>query len=115
MSDKAKWEPRKLSQAELVAEAKERFGDDPKAYAFLCPKCEDVATIADFIDVGEPDAAGQHCIGRNLGALKVLPDEWQGRGCDWTAYGLFGGPWTVVMPDGREVHSFPLADKAVAS
>jgi len=106
---------RKLTQAELLAEAKERFGDDPKQFAFTCPGCGDIATIADFIDVGEPDAAGQHCIGRNLGALSGPAKEWKGRGCDWTAYGLIPGPWTIVMPDGHEAHGFPLADAPVAA
>ncbi|MBX6387033.1 MAG: hypothetical protein IRZ07_29325 [Microbispora sp.] len=45
--------------AELLAEARERFGQDPR---------------------------------------------------DWATYGLFRGPWEIVMPDGRSVWSFPLAD-----
>lgn len=47
------------SMAELLAEARERFGQDPR---------------------------------------------------DWATYGLFRGPWEIVMPDGRSVWSFPLAD-----
>jgi hypothetical protein len=75
-----------------------------------------VASIADFIDVGHPDRAGQECIGRHLGALSPTSDQGRSRaerGCDWAAYGLICGPWTVVMPDGHEVHSFPLADAPV--
>jgi hypothetical protein len=93
---------RTLTHAEFLAEATNLFGDDPKTYAFKCPNCGDVATIADFIDVGEPGRAGQDCIGRHLGRN---PE----RGCDWVAYGLIPGPWTVVMPDGHEVRSFPFA------
>lgn len=103
---------RKLTQDELMAEATALFGDDPKKFAFECPQCKDVASIQDFIDAGNPDAAGQHCIGRELGVLKE--GKYEGRGCDWTAYGLFGGPWEIVLPaEGdrpeRSARSFALA------
>lgn len=103
---------RKLTQDELMAEATRLFGDDPKKFAFECPHCKDVATIQDFIDAGKPDAAGQHCIGRELGAL--TKGKYDGRGCDWAAYGLFRGPWEIVLPaEGdrpeRSVASFALA------
>lgn len=119
---------RRLTQEELVAEARERFGDNPFDWAFECPNCGDVATAHDFSKVlaqnlrerdGKPvmasDLLGQECIGRLLGALKG-PDGTEGgrgeapRGCDWTAYGLFRGPWEVVMPDGHSAWGFPLAD-----
>lgn len=103
---------RKLTQAELWAEARERFGGDPADWAFQCPKCDDIATMKDFTDAG-PGASfvGQECIGRHLGALKK---PYSGRGCDWAAYGLFHGPWEVVLPaEGdkpeHSVWSFPLA------
>lgn len=115
---------RKLTQAELVAELKERFGDDPMAWAFRCPHCGDVATGQDFrdalaarplerndgSDVVTSDVLGQECIGRTLGALGVEAKAWKGRGCDWTAYGLFHGPLEIVMDDGRSVWGFPIAD-----
>lgn len=103
---------RKLTQAELIAEARERFGDDQNAWAFQCPSCGDVATVKDFIDLGAGTfPVGQDCIGRHLGALKM---GYTGRGCDWVAYGLLRGPWEVVLPaEGdqpeRSVWSFPLA------
>lgn len=112
---------RKLTQAELVAEARERFGDDPMKWAFQCPSCKDIATGLDFRDAlaehprrhmrsGEDviasDLLGRECVGRTLGALT---DGYTGRGCNWAAYGLFPGPWTIEMPDGRSVHGFPLA------
>jgi hypothetical protein len=69
-----------------------------------------VATPQDFKDAGaNPNRIGQECIGRSLGALRKN-EKYTGRGCDWCAYGLFRGPWIVVMPDGQEVGSFPLAD-----
>lgn len=111
-------EPRTLTQAELVEEARARFGDNPREWAFVCPACGDVANAQDFIDAGaDPARLGQECIGRSLGALSGGPTSDGGRaraarGCDWCAYGLFPGPWGVVMPDGREVRSFPLAEAA---
>lgn len=91
-------EYRELTQAELHAEARARFGPDHLDIAFVCPTCGDVATGRDFPE-GEYARLGQECIGR------LLPK----RGCKATAYGFFKGPWTVVMPDGRRVASFPLA------
>ncbi|NUR04359.1 MAG: hypothetical protein HOY79_50000 [Streptomyces sp.] len=115
-------EHRKLTQAELVAEAKARFGDDPMKWAFQCPTCKDIATAQEFRDalkekpreradssrVVTSDLLGQECIGCTLGALDKH-QTYTGRGCDWSAYGLFQGPWEIVMPDGRIAWSFPLA------
>lgn len=120
---------RKLTQAELVTEARERFGDNPLDWAFQCPSCRDVATGADFrkalnehpakhrdgSEVIASDRLGQECIGRTLGVLDKRR-TYSGRGCDWTAYGLFGGPWEIELPNGRTAYGFPLAPaKTVAS
>jgi hypothetical protein len=118
-----------LTQAALIAEAKERFGEDPMTWAFKCPNCGDVATGLDFTaalnnhprkgpdgnDVQVHHILGQECIGRTLGALSGSPTGDQGRsraerGCDWAAYGLISGPWEIVLPEGGSVWSFPLAD-----
>lgn len=113
----ARHEHRDLTQAELVAEATERFGEDARTWAFQCPHCDDVATATDFKEAGaDPNRIGQECIGRHLGALsgdKPTKDSGRSlasRGCDWAAYGLFRGPWEVELPDGRKVASFPLAE-----
>lgn len=111
----------KLTQAEMLAELRARFGPDPMDWAFRCPSCDDVATGRDFTEAlaarprakhGEPvtasDLLGQECIGRTLGAL-ARTGKYTGRGCDWCAYGLFPGPQAIVMPDGHSVWSFPLA------
>ena len=103
---------RTLTQAELLAEAKRLFGDDPLNIAFKCPICGDVATIREF----PPDArgaAGQECIGRQIGALDT--DKWDGRGCTFAAYGLIPAPWTITFPDRAQVRSFPLAEPAVTT
>lgn len=119
-------EKRTWTQAELLAEAKRRFGDDPLDFAFVCPSCGDVTAIREFREArhenhrdgsdcaGHPELAGQECIGRLLGALKGPQKAWKGRGCDWAAYGLIPGPWSVEMPDGRTVSSFRLADTGQA-
>lgn len=117
---------RKLTQAELVAEAVALFGKDPLNWAFRCPSCGDVATGADFREAlaenprtrndGDPvaasDVVGQECIGRTLGALRKDIKKYKGRGCDWVSYGLFAGPWTVELPSGRSMYAFPLASAA---
>ncbi len=106
---------RKLTSEELVAELRERFGDNYLDWAFRCPRCGDVATGGDFSDAladhprtgsdGEcylpSQLLGQECIGRTLGTE---------RGCDWAAYGLFRGPWEIVLSDGTSVWGFPIAD-----
>lgn len=130
---------KRLTQNELMSMMEERFGKDPKDWAFVCPACGDVATARDFKaaitalgdrapDGIEPfDKLGQECIGRWLGALSRdrkgdgwVKGKWEGRGCDWVAYGLFRGPWFVLVPvpdeDGeepgrtREIASFAVAE-----
>lgn len=102
------------TQAELIAEAARRFGENRREWRFECPQCGDVATAQDFLDAGEPADSlpiGVVCIGRVTGALTKQAAT-NTRGCDWAAFGLFRGPWFVKMPDGREVPSFPLAKAA---
>lgn len=97
---------RKLTLSELHDEARQRFGDDPRQWAFRCPSCGDIATIAEFTAPGSAGSgmAGQECIGRHRN---------DGRGCQRVAYGLIAGPWEVVVPTATggqtSVWSFPLA------
>lgn len=118
-------EPDRWTQAELIEEATRRFGDEPKLWKFQCPNCGDCACAQDFKDAGVSaervaDVIGQECIGRHLGALsgaKPTTDSGRSltpRGCDWCAYGLFRGPWVVVLPNGKEVRSFRLASADAA-
>lgn len=120
-----------IAQDDLYALLKERFGDDPMAWAFECPNCKDVATAEEFHNAlvfqprHRPDDGravtcfgllGLACVGTVLGALEVpSAKEWKGRGCDWRANGLIGGPWTVVRPDGSTVYAFAPAEKARVS
>lgn len=107
----------RITQPDLLEEAKLRFGDDIMKIAFQCPHCDDIATFAEFRDLGaDPGRCGQECIGRHTGALdaKYKTQEYKGRGCNWAAYGLFRGPWEIVLPaEGdnpeRSIWGFPLA------
>lgn len=109
---------RKLTQAELCAEAAAAFGADTLNWAFKCPNCGDVAAMSDYPEKWRA-LVGQQCIGRILDENKDRARDphgkfMGGRGCDWAAYGLLPGPWEVVVPadgDGPEtsVYSFPLA------
>lgn len=118
----AVFEHRKLTQEELLSEAIERFGSDAMGFKFQCPHCGDVASIGEFRENGiDPGRAGQDCIGRHLGALDKTKHRSAeayrkagGRGCDWAAYGLFRGPWEIVVPaeadkPERSIWGFPLA------
>lgn len=119
-----------ITQDELLAELRHRFGDDPMDWAFVCPSCKDVATGSDFKQaladhprthkdgskVMASDVLGQECIGRTLGVLdrpktKEMEDSrnWGGRGCNWVAYGLFRGPVIVTTADGKEFGAFEMA------
>lgn len=112
---------RRLTHAEFLSEAQARFGPDTSCWAFRCPVCGDVASAADFRAQGaDPALVGQHCLGRELGALRGCRETKDGvtrgdapRGCDWAAYGLFSGPWFIAMPDGEWACSFPLAGEGV--
>lgn len=114
---------RVLTQAELWAEAKERFGKSPLDWAFQCPGCSDIATGLEVRDalaeharkhrhfernLQFTDILGQECIGRTLG-------KDAGRGCMYAAYGLIHGPWQVAVP-GRTspMYCFALAPAPAA-
>lgn len=110
------FEPRTLTQDDLLAELRERFGDDPINWAFVCPNCEIVTTgkkmrealkahprqNRDGSETITSDILGRECIGRT-------DPKW---GCDWAAYGLFRGPWQVVSEDDDgSMPCFPIAPK----
>lgn len=115
-----------ITHEEFLATLRERFGPNPADWAFVCPACNDVTTGADLkqaladnprtrrdgSEVNAADLLGQECIGRSLGALGR--EKYSGRGCDWAAYGLIGGPLGVEMPDGRIVRSFRIAEQVAS-
>jgi hypothetical protein len=116
-----------LMHATWMSLLRDRFGPDPRDWAFVCPGCGDVATGKDLEEAlarnprqhserggGERpvtfgDLLGQECIGRTLGALDGTNDPYEGRGCTWAAYGLIPGPIGVHMPNGAEIRVFKAA------
>lgn len=102
---------RKMTQEELDELAVERFGPDPRWFTFGCPSCGALADAGDFLLAGaDPNRIGVECIGRHLGALGGGPTTDGGRrratrGCNWTAYGLISGPWSITVP-ARDVLSY---------
>lgn len=110
-------EKKTWTQDELAAEALRRFGENPENWAFICPRCGDVAVAQDFRDANsDPNRIGRECIGRHRGALRGLANTTgkgqADRGCDWAAYGLFRGPWSIQIDD-RTIYSFRLAPAPV--
>jgi hypothetical protein len=111
--------PRALTDEDeaVTVEAMARFGDDLRAWAFVCPSCGDIADGRDFSEalaatprmndgrlLDASDLLGKECIGRTLGALKTAEDKPK-RGCGHAAYGLLAS-----TPDGCPRWVFPLAD-----
>lgn len=98
---------------EWQAEATRRFGPVERGnWSFVCPICKHVQSPASIMasGYGAPNRAYSDCYGR--GTRKDLAEK-QGKkcgDCDWKAWGLFGGPVTVLMPDGAEVRAFDFAD-----
>jgi len=85
-----------------------RFGSDPSEWRFVCPRCKNEATPADFEAVGgDKHDSYQEWIGRHTGGLKG-PHK-----CDWAAYGLFSGPSFVVIDDGDKMPVFNFAEVSV--
>jgi hypothetical protein len=88
-----------------VAEAHEAFKgqgvSEPKHYAFICPVCGTVQSMASLVKAGDtPEMVERHiafnCEGRfsgagpwNPGKSKKARDLRKIRGCDWTLGGLF--------------------------
>lgn len=96
----------KQSLEDWQAEVHERSGDppDPSRLAFVCPRCGNVATAKQFLDLGQvADRAATNCIGR-------FTDDVD---CDWAAYGLLGvidKGRVLSKPDGGTVQVFEFAE-----
>lgn len=98
-------------------EAIRRFGPDKKNWTFVCSGCGHVQSVGDFLklqpvvtaDVSQ--AAYQECIGRYTGG-KIWAEMKKGEvgPCNYAAFGLFYGPISVTMPDGKVVHVFDFAE-----
>lgn len=78
---------------EWIAEGTRRFGADQKDWQFICPSCDHVASVQDWLDAGAPEGAiAFSCIGRYSGddndsASKAFKNA--GGPCNYTGGGLF--------------------------
>jgi hypothetical protein len=86
-----------------IKQLEERFGKDPKKWAFVCPACGHVQTAQDFIDNKIEDFETKvyfSCIGRYINKT---------HGCDWTLGGLLKINKMSVIKDGQAHPVFEMA------
>ena len=103
----------KMTLEEWRAKATELFGPDKMGWRFVCPACDHVASVRDWLAVGAPlNTAAFSCVGRWSGASRKAFAEGNGP-CDYAGGGLFPiNPVTVVCPDGVEIQAFAFAPAA---
>lgn len=105
---------RTLTHQEWLGEATRKFGPDAQKWAFKCPSCGHVATVAQYKAAGAKESqVGFNCIGRHKPTKNTVTifQADKGDGCNYTQGGLFGLATTfVTFPDGR---SLPVFDFAV--
>lgn len=94
---------------EWQAEARRRFGEDPRNWKFVCPSCRHVASSNDWKSVGASEGEiAFSCVGRHLPEAKTLGER--PGPCNYAGGGLFQlNPITVVDPEGREHKMFAFA------
>lgn len=102
---------RRISHADWLAEAERRFGKYPHQWAFVCPVCGHVATIADWLNAGASESAvAFSCIGRYRPGAAAAFSGKPGP-CNYAGGGLFRlNPVHVVFPDGSTRETFEFAD-----
>jgi hypothetical protein len=95
---------RQLTREEWNALGEKLFGVDRLKWRFRCPACRRAWSAEDFRpfknEGATPDIATQECRGRWTGGREG-PDR-----CDWSAFGLFAGPWFVTLPPEEAEKSF---------
>ena len=58
----------RMTHAEWITKAENRFGKDARLWAFKCPSCGHVATVAEYKAAGAKEGqVGFNCIGRHSG------------------------------------------------
>lgn len=100
-------QPQKMDEADWKALGAKLFGADLDRWAFVCPHCGNVMSIAKARELSDVEVATlrrgwrmeQECVGRYLSTA----------GCDWAAYGLFSGPFFVVRGGGDTTPVFGFA------
>lgn len=105
----SKTQPRKLTHAEWIAEAEQRFGTDAMKWRFVCPCCGHVATVQDWKDAGAQEGGvAFSCVGRWMGAKR---EAFEANGdkpgtCNYTGGGLFKLNPVTVIHEGKEHQVF---------
>jgi hypothetical protein len=96
------------------AQARERFGDDPMKWRFVCPSCNHVAAVGDWKAAGAPEGAvAFSCVGRYTGNEQAAADaafKRAGGPCNYTSGGLFCiNKLFVTCEDGKDHPAFEVA------
>jgi hypothetical protein len=93
-----------LTLAEWHEEARRRFGEVGREWAFVCPSCGHVARVCDWETVGAKEGeVAYSCVGRHLANPKTLGQR--PGPCNYAGGGLFGlNPVDITDDEGR-VHS----------
>ncbi len=107
---------RTLTVEQFHLEGRQRFGDNPRKWRFVCPSCGHVASAQDWIDAGAPQGAvAFSCVGRWLGEDGENTFRKNGGPCNYAGGGLFGlNPWTVEPPDAPPYRVFAFAENVEA-
>jgi hypothetical protein len=123
MTTKTKTEP--LTREQWMEQARERFGEEPRDWKFVCPVCKTVQSCRDFeehTDVPKEQIEGYigfSCIGRwarggcehrGLSTEPVEGGEGKRMGCDYAGGGLFKLNPVRVTHEGREHQLFAFAE-----
>ena len=83
-----------IKESDWLVELRQRFGNNPSNWKFVCPSCGHVQSFADFEAIGEdPNLAYQCCIGRYTGSN----DRTGEKGCNYTINGLISLNRTTVI------------------
>lgn len=88
------------------------FGKDFKTWQFVCPGCGNVASIQDFINLGQDEEnACNHsyneCISRYTNAGSPQQNK---KPCNWAAYGLLGTLGKGIMIEVKEEKEIEIFD-----
>ncbi len=106
-----------LSLADFLAEAARRFGPYRREWRFVCPSCDRMTSVGEWIDAGAPEGhIAFSCIGRTLAPQIGMFPKGEGLkaskqlGCNYAGGGLFRlNPQPVRLPDGKIEYFFDLA------
>lgn len=107
-----------ITQEDWLAEARRRFGDDPKGWRFRCPSCGTISTPGDFLALGvDGHRASGECIGRVHKEQGETGIDGNTKPCNWAAIGLIRLPacievaWAETRANGdRSTLAFPFDD-----